>query len=100
MIDDVGLLRVGGRLRHADFLTAEQCNPIVLPRGDHVTQLIVKACHERGYHEFGISHTLGELSYRYWIVAGREEVRAWEAKCARCARNCTKPAMQVMASLP
>ena len=100
MIDDAGLLRVGGRLQHADFLTAEQRNPIVLPRGDHVTQLIVKACHERGYHAFGVSHTLAELSSRYWIVAGREEVRAWEAKCARCARNRTKPAMQVMAPLP
>ena len=100
MIDDAGLLRVGGRLQHADFLTAEHCNPIVLPRGDHVTQLIVKACHERGYHTFGVSHTLAELSSRYWIVAGREEVRAWEAKCARCARNRTKPAMQVMAPLP
>ena len=100
MIDDAGLLRVGGRLQHADFLTAEQRNPIVLPRGDHVTQLIVKACHERGYHAFGVSHTLAELSSRYWIVAGREEVRAWEAKCARCARSRTKPAMQVMAPLP
>ncbi|XP_065195672.1 uncharacterized protein LOC135827076 [Sycon ciliatum] len=100
MIDNAGLLRVGGRLQHADFLTAEQRNPIVLPRGDHVTQLIVKACHERGYHAFGVSRTLAELSSRYWIVAGREEVRAWKAKCARCARNRTKPAMQVMAPLP
>ena len=78
MIDDAGLLRVRGRLQHADFLTAEQRNPIVLPREDHVTQLIVKACHKRGYHAFGVSHTLGELSSRYWIIAGREEVRAWE----------------------
>ena len=44
-----GLLRVGGRLRHAN-IGAEAKNPIILPKEDHVVNLIVKHYHERFGH--------------------------------------------------
>jgi hypothetical protein len=48
----------------------------------------------------GTNHILSELSKRYWIIAAREAVRAWEHECMECKRRTTKSATQIMAPLP
>ena len=100
VMDDQGLLRVGGRLRHAEFLDHNQRNPVILPRDHHVTELIIKDQHEKGHHIQGVNHTLAELSLRYWIVSAREAIQSWEAKCLRCVRRKAQPGQQIMAPLP
>ena len=99
-IDPDGLVRVGGRLQHADFMTYEERCPIVLPKGHAVTQLIVRHCHEEGHHINGVNHTLSLLSTKYWLHGGREEIRKCEANCTACARRKASPGVQVMAPLP
>lgn len=48
-LDDLGLLRVGGRLRNAK-LDSAQINPVIIPK-HHVTTLIIRHYHEKVYHQ-------------------------------------------------
>ena len=99
-IDEDGLMRSDGRLKHAEFLPYDVRYPILLPRRSWITKLIVKEYHERGNHATGTNQTLAALSTRYWIPSGREEIREWESECAVCRRRKTKPCSQIMAPLP
>lgn len=45
-LDPQGLLRVGGRLKHA-LLAYDERHPIILPTESHFTRLVVDACHAR-----------------------------------------------------
>ncbi|XP_065186610.1 uncharacterized protein LOC135817366 [Sycon ciliatum] len=100
MLNDDRLLCVDSRLRNAAILDEQARCPVILPRGHWVTQLIVKEAHEKNRHAGGISHTLSDLSQKYWLLAGREEIKAWEKKCAHCQRQAAKPGTQIMAPLP
>ena len=100
MLNNEQLLCMDGRLRNAEILQDDTRCPVILPRGHWVTQLIVKDAHEECHHAAGVSHTLALLSQRYWLIAGREEIKAWEKKCAHCHRLSAKPGSQIMAPLP
>ena len=56
---DRGLLRVGGRLNHAD-IPEESKHPVILPRKSHVTTLIIRHTHEQLGHA-GRGHVLAKL---------------------------------------
>ena len=98
-IDEGGLLRSNSRLEFAEKLPYDARFPIILPRGNWVTRLIVKDYHERANHAGGVNFILSQISQRYWISAGREEIREWEKRCNGCKRRRNKPASQVMAPL-
>jgi len=69
-----GLLRCDRRLQYAENLPFDVHYPIILPRGNWTTKLIVKHFHVAGHHVTGTNHTLANLSSKYWIVAAREEI--------------------------
>lgn len=77
-LDDRGVLRCRGRLQFAEYLPYNVRFPIILPRGQWVTRLIVKHYHELSNHNPGTNFVLSQISGRFWIVAAREEIRAWE----------------------
>ena len=79
VLDEDELVRCDGRLRYAECLPYDTRFPIILPRGLLVTTLIVKHYHEKGYHASGTNQILADLSSRFWIIAAREEIRAWES---------------------
>ena len=99
-IDEDGLLRSHSRLEFAEQLLYDARFPIILPQGNWVTRLIVKDYHERANHAGGVNFILSQILQRYWIIAGREEIREWEKQCNGCKRRRNKPASQVMAPLP
>ena len=99
-LDDDGLMRSDGRLKHAEFLSYNVRFPTKLPRRSWVTKLIIKDQHEKGKHATGTNQTLAALSARYWIQSGREAIREWERECAECRRRKSKPCQQIMAPLP
>ncbi|XP_062566817.1 uncharacterized protein LOC134229115 [Saccostrea cucullata] len=78
VIDEDGLLRCDGRLKYAEFLPYDVRYPIILPRNNYVTTLIIKYYHEKGNHVTGTNHTLSMISSRFWIISAREEIRKWE----------------------
>ena len=62
-LDDNGLLRVGGRLKHADLTTAVK-HPIILPKKGHVTglDLIISRFHNMVEHQHqGRGMTLNKI---------------------------------------
>lgn len=93
-------MRCEGRLKHAEFLPYSVRFPVILPRKNWVTKLIVKHYHELGKHVSGTNQTLAAVSARYWIISGREEIREWEKECAKCRKLKAKAAVQLMAPLP
>ncbi|KAK3743481.1 hypothetical protein QZH41_013096 [Actinostola sp. cb2023] len=69
-LDENGMLRVGGRIKQATSIAEEVKHPVVLPRRGHVSQLVVKHCHEKTEHQ-GKGFTLNEIrSSGYWIIGG------------------------------
>ena len=99
-LDSEGILRSDGRLTYAEFLPYDVRYPIILPRKNWVTKLIVKHHHELGNHVTGTNQILASLSTRYWIIAAREAILEWEKECAMCQKRKAKIAQQIMAPLP
>ena len=98
IIDENGLLRVGGRLKNAN-MDFSQKHPLLLPSHHHVTDLIIREAHEKNYHS-GIQSTLYALRYRYWLLDGKNQVRKIIRNCVRCFRFKASPIDYKMADLP
>ncbi|XP_029158088.1 uncharacterized protein LOC114930490 [Nylanderia fulva] len=97
-LDEDGLLRVGGRLRHSRQLQEEN-HPVILPRFDRLTELLVRNAHLRVYHG-GVQMTLANLRRNFWIPAGRSLVRGILHRCVTCVRHRAAPFQPLMAPLP
>ena len=96
-VDDDQVLRANSRLANAEFLTYDIKYPIILPRREWVTKLIIRSYHSTEEHAKGTNHTLAELSEKYIIPQAREEIRSTEAECNYCKKKKAKPASQIMA---
>ena len=72
-VSDDGLLRVGGRLRRARLEYGEK-HPVLLPKGHHVSKLIVRHYHGQVHHQ-GRQITHGAIRQAgYWLVDGNHTV--------------------------
>ena len=83
-LDAFGIWRCGGRISNADIPYATK-HPILLPKGHHLTSLIVLRAHERVHHD-GTRETLTEVRSRYWIVQGRSVVKMVLHNCTLCRK--------------
>ena len=97
-LDADGLIRVGGRLRHAK-VEHESRHQVVLSPDHHVTRLIITDRHRRLAHS-GPDHVLCSLRERFWILRGRATVKKWTAPCWLCKKRRATPNPPVMADLP
>ena len=88
-----GVLPVGGRLQRAVVLLWDEKHPMILPKHDHVSQLIVRHYHEFAAHS-GRDQTLCELRRKFWIISGRSLVKKIIRSCIRCRRMNAKPMEQ------
>ncbi|CAG7734481.1 unnamed protein product [Allacma fusca] len=91
------IVKVGGRLEKAD-IPNEQKHPILLPR-HHITDLIIR-WHHVHWNYAGVQLTLSMLQRSYWIVLGRNNVRAIIGKCKPCRNQRAATSHQLMADLP
>ena len=83
-IDDKGLLRSRGRLKNS-CLSVGARSPILLPKTDNITSLIIEGNHRRNFHS-GVSQTLAQTRYKFWIPHGRAVVRSVIRSCLVCRR--------------
>ncbi|XP_070525005.1 uncharacterized protein [Cardiocondyla obscurior] len=97
-LDERGVLRVGGRVRHA-LVPLDQRHPVILPRDSGWTRLLVDACHRRVLHG-GVQLTLAVLRQRYWVLCGRSVVKRLIHGCVRCARWRAAHPQPLMGDLP
>lgn len=83
-LDERKLIRVGGRLAHADIPEIQK-HSIALPNRHHVTKLILEGKHKRLYH-CGTEQLLHSIRLRYWVLSGRQEAKKVTRGCLICFR--------------
>lgn len=99
-LDESGVMRIGGRLKHSTSLDYKQKHPIILPKDSHFTRIILRHFHEQVAHQ-GRGLTLAKMrSSGYWIVGARALVASLIHKCVICRLHRAKPVIPQMSSLP
>ncbi|XP_076678236.1 uncharacterized protein LOC143374185 [Andrena cerasifolii] len=81
-LDEDGLLRVGGRLKHA-LLPYSVKHPLLLPQNHFLTELIIREIHVKHGH-IGARGTLHAVRQKYWPVNGMITVKSVLRKCITC----------------
>ncbi|XP_049885986.1 uncharacterized protein LOC126380550 isoform X2 [Pectinophora gossypiella] len=97
-IDNMGILRVGGRLHHSNIPYLQK-HQAILPKNSHVTKCIVISEHERLLHA-GPKLLLTNLNQKFWITNGLMFVKSITHKCIVCFRQKATASKQLMGSLP
>ncbi|XP_013161253.1 PREDICTED: uncharacterized protein LOC106113074 [Papilio xuthus] len=98
VLDQNGLLKVGGRIDKAD-VSYETRHPIILPANSHLTQLLVADAHDKTLHG-GPQIMLNFLRSKYWIIRARDQVKRCYRKCITCMRYSKAARVQLMGQLP
>ena len=93
-----GILRVGGRIRHAP-IPLDAIHPMLLPKDHPISSIIVRHYHESLGHA-GREHVLSAIRQRFWILKARSLVRQILRKCLNCRKRNEAPMQQLMADLP
>lgn len=98
-VDSLGILRVGGRLTQA-ALHPHVRHPAILPKGHHVSRLLVKHYHEKVYHQ-GRGMTINEVRANgFWVLGCSSEASSLIFKCVKCRKLRRSNQEQKMADLP
>ncbi|XP_055997867.1 uncharacterized protein LOC130047266 [Ostrea edulis] len=98
-IDNVGLLRIGGRLNNLKSTGLASLNPVIVPRG-HVATLLVRFFHNKVFHQ-GRTITEGAVrSHGFWILGGKRLISSIIYACVVCRKLRRRPQEQKMADLP
>ena len=93
-----GVLCVGGRLSLAST-AFEAKHQIILPKKDHVTNLVVEYYHQISGHS-GREYVISLASEKFWIVNASSVVRKVLSKCFSCRLRQCLFCEQKMADLP
>lgn len=97
-LDERGIVRVGGRLSNSDE-SYNYKHPCILPRHDHVVDLLVDFYHKKHLHA-GPELLMSLLRQKYWILAARRVIRHRIHKCNICFKFRPRPIFPPMADLP
>ena len=81
-----GILRSNTRLSHVDDLPYDVKCPIILPKRNHITGLIIKYYHELEGHQMGLNFTINHAREKYLVVHVHEQVKRVMRECFECAR--------------
>ncbi|KAK0137861.1 Pro-Pol polyprotein [Merluccius polli] len=98
LLDENGLVCVGGRLQHSDLSFSEQ-HPWILPSNHRLSEMLIKHSHDQVMHS-GMRDTLVQLREKYWIPRARQMVKGMIAACTTCKRFRAKAMQQITAPLP
>ena len=98
-LDEHGILRVGGRIKHSDLPTSEK-NPTIISGKTHLATLLIQHFHEQVLHQ-GRHFTEGAIrSGGFWIIGGKRRISSLIFSCFICRRLRGKQQNQLMADLP
>ncbi|XP_062594609.1 uncharacterized protein LOC134256031 [Saccostrea cucullata] len=99
ILDEEGLLRVGGRLRRANLPTGEK-TPILILGKHYIATLLFRHFHESIYHQ-GRRLTEGAICRAgYWITCGKRLICSMLHSCVPCRKLRGKTEYQKMSDLP
>lgn len=97
-LDEDGMLRVGGRLRHSN-LPFEAKHQIILPKNHLTVHLLIDHYHKANLHA-GTQLLQSILQEQYWILAARSTIRFRIFRCIQCFKTKPRPNFPLMADLP
>ncbi len=97
-VDEDGLLRARGRLRHAPLPVVSKY-PIILDGTHHVVRLLLVHLHLSHHHE-GVEYTRSIVQERFWVLRVRSSLRSIVHACIPCKKRRAKSAQPLMADLP
>lgn len=97
-IDSEDVLRVGGRIKHAN-LSEDMKHPMILPHNNQVTDMLIDHAHKMTFHG-GPRLTLAWLRRKFWIIGGNNAVKKRLRHCVICRRAKFENQNQLMADLP
>ena len=97
LIDDQGLLRVGGRLQMSTW-PFDRRHTILLGK-HYLTELLIRHYHQERKHQ-GVEALLAFLHQHFWIINGRRIVRKVKEACVKCRRYDAMACNEVTAPLP
>lgn len=99
VIDENGLLRVGGRVSSSDLSQSEK-HPLIIPHKHHVAILLVRHYHNQVAHQ-GRHFTDGAIrAAGFWIIGSKRLVSNNIHNCVICRKLRGKLQIQRMADLP
>lgn len=98
ILDEKGLLRVGGRLRHSN-LDPEMRHPIIIPNHCNLADLIIDESHKLVFHG-GAKMTTGFIRQKYWILGGNNAIKKRLRMCVICKKHEPILKHQLMGDLP
>lgn len=99
IIDQEGLLRVGGHITQSD-LHQNETKPLLIPGKHHVATLLIRHHHEKVMHQ-GRYFTEGAIRANgLWIVGAKRCISSILHKCVSCHKLRGRVEHQQMADLP
>lgn len=98
ILDNNGILRVGGRLDRSD-LDYEAKHPAIIPNGSKLAWLLIDYAHRQTKHG-GSQVMMQHIRQLYWIPKLRSGLRSFVHKCVVCVRLNARLENQLMAELP
>ena len=98
MIDEYGILRVGGRQQKSQF-SYNSKHPVILDSRHPLCKLLIRSEHVCLFH--GGSLLVSSSLFRtYHIIGGHRAIRSIVRNCVTCRRQAPKPENQKMGQLP
>lgn len=97
-LDEHNIIRVGGRLKHAD-IPSDAKNPIVLPKCNMISKLIIREAHLKCMHG-GPKLTEATLRQKFWVLNSQHEIKKVTNNCVICFKQKNRTLTQTMAHLP
>lgn len=91
-IDKDGILRVGGRISRAE-LPFEAKHPIILPKNNHLTKLLIEQAHQYTLH--GGPTLMSTFLANYWIFGKADQIKRTFNSCVKCLTYRSKPEQQI-----
>ncbi|XP_065076956.1 uncharacterized protein LOC135700391 [Ochlerotatus camptorhynchus] len=93
-----GILRVGGRLRHAT-ISSDRKHPMILPSKHPFSELVARYYHQKMLHA-GPQLLIASIREKFWPLRVRNLARRIVHSCVNCFRCRPRIQQQIMGDLP
>lgn len=97
-IDELGIIRVGGRLQGA-AISRDAKHPILLPGNHPFTYLVIQYEHQRQLHARAQT-TLAAIRNKYWPLSARNSIKKYIRECITCRKADPHASEAIMSDLP
>ncbi|KAG7295329.1 hypothetical protein JYU34_022341 [Plutella xylostella] len=98
ILDEQGILRVGGRLENAQ-IEYNMKHPIIVDKNTRFSDLIIDQAHQDTFHG-GARMTTSFLRRKYWLLGGIQATKKRLRNCVKCKRHNNNNNHQIMGDLP